>query len=327
MDPTDRPSHLRLLPGGNSSPALRPVVLGELAASNGLERPPELAVAVGAEDGSVLGWVVVDRGGSPCWGGVTASHELTLEDARVLARATSLQAAAYGLEVGSHHALVRVDPTASPASRDAAIADVLRAAAPLGLDPTLRHDEHAGLIGPVTAARGALVAAAAALDAALRRAGHALAGASCLVAGGGWLADELAAGLAAAGATCERLPALPARPVADVVVLAGHRWSLDVQAAAGLRAAVVAALAPGSLRRRADDELRERGTIVLPDALLQGGALVAVAAERAGAGPGEAVEAAASAARARTDALLDEAETRAESVASVARGLLRSDRR
>ncbi|MEZ5099336.1 MAG: hypothetical protein R3C15_05945 [Thermoleophilia bacterium] len=326
MDRTPAPPHLTLLPGGGGSPALRPVVLGEIAASNGHERPPELAVAVGSDEGAVLGWVVVDRTGPPCWGGVTASPDLTLEDARLLARATALQAATYGLDAGSHHALVRVDPAAPAAVREHAVATVLRAAAPLGLDPTLRHDERAELAGPTTAVRGALAASSATLDTALRRAGRALAGSSCLVVGGGWLAGELTATLEDAGAGCTRLPGLPARAIADVVLLAGHRWTLDLEAAAGLRASVVAALAPGSLRRRADEELREHGAIVLPEALLAGGALVAVAAERDGAGPGEAVEAAATAARARTDALLAEAETRAESVAAVARGLLRGER-
>jgi glutamate dehydrogenase/leucine dehydrogenase len=227
-------------------------------------------------------FVAFDLDDAPSVGVTRLARKVLTDGAELLARSTTYAFASFGIQMGGGSAGINAEGD----DRDAAVAafvEEMRSAVAEGrwaTDPALglaeadlaqlRIDDRRpselwtdGLAETLTA-QGAVAAAGA-----VREGG--LAGATCVVVGGGPVADAARAAIQAAGATVVD-GGVDAE--ADVLFLAGKAGLLDHEAVPGIQARIVVPLTPVPVTARAHAELTKAGAVHVPDFLSTAAPLV-----------------------------------------------------
>ena len=213
-------------------------------------------------------FIVFDLGDAPAAGVVRLAPKVLRDGAELLARATTYQAATFGLKVGGGSAGIN----AKPDTRDEAAAAFVAEVAELvesgrwlpGPSVGITHDDLAGLPRAETraAAFDQTATGESAVAAALGALGS-LDGKRLAIVGSGPVAVAAAASASANGATAEPEASFDAD--CDVLLVAGKAGALEHDLAATVKAKVVVPLSPVPVTARALAVLGRAGVVVVPD--------------------------------------------------------------
>jgi hypothetical protein len=300
---------------------LRPIVLGapppELTALGGSGGAPEVVLSVHGAEGDVLGYAVLDRiVAGDTRGGLTVSAELSLSDALLLARTTSLQLRLGGLQAGAHHCVLT--KAATPGGEARARRAFLHALAPLlsaGL-LELTYTTDARGTEPALARDSLIASAAAGVLGVLDHCSLEPARATFALRGSTRLARDVGAMLRSRGMRERRRGGAGET---DVLVLDGSPRPLRLEEALQLRARAIVLLSTRAFATAAERQLHERGTFVVPDTIATLGRLLSLDFHQRGLDERSALLRAAARVRRLVAALLATAVERSEPLPAVVR--------
>jgi hypothetical protein len=268
---------------------LRPIVYGLSRIAPG--GAPDLVASVHSATGQHLGFVVVDRARpGASWGALLVASDLSIDDACLLARATTLQLGLFSVPRGSCHFLFTGGdgPRRVHRAERRAFLEALRPLTHQELCRVVLEDGATGLRPPI-ARRGLIASAIAATTTALDYSGRSVRGSTLALHCRTPVAREIAAALVDQGLRLladgdDRLAA-----EADVVLVGAPFWTLEASDASIVRARVLVALGATRSSLVAEEALHERGVLFVPDAVAAGGRLLALHLMEGGAAEKEAL--------------------------------------
>lgn len=298
---------------------LRPVMLGaslpELAAlSDG--QAPGLSLGVHSAAGDVLGYVVIDelRPGRTL-GGIDHADNLSIRDAMLIARSTSMQFRLCGIDRAASHAVICPARGRNRVSDRAAYLEAVRPLVDARIfDLSYTNDE--GVFDPLHARDATVVSAAASVFGLLDHLAMDPGATTYSVPLRTPLAAELSVSLQLAGLTERRDGRGNA---ADIIILDGKSGFLELEAVAATRARGLILLSVLVPTAATEAFLADRGTIVIPHTLATAGRSIALHLSEGETDLSSTLVRASTRVRRLTASLLDTAKRRGEPLPAIIR--------
>jgi hypothetical protein len=264
---------------------LSPIIFGGAAgapnvfAGSAPGAAPKYVLGVHSRTGDLLGYAVIDHANADrSMGGLTLTHDLSLESAVELARAAMLQIRFLELRSGASHCLALTEEKTTVArlrDRREEFVDALRPLVTAGLC-AINYAVHGDRLEPRIARHGLAASTAAATLAVVQELGIAPSRATIAVDTTGPAANECIRAITERGLRVVDGGANPVLARTDIVVVGRPLWSLDAATAQAIRARVIVAPGTPSLTASIERQLDERRILFVPSTVAGGGILHAL---------------------------------------------------